>query len=759
MPSQTFTASGTWAVPSSAAPGSVAVYAWGEGGAGSFVSNAHYGGAGGGGGGFGGETSLGGLTPGTTVLAITIGGGGTGTNTTVTGGSVTVTGNAGGSASGIAAGAAGAASGNTIAFAGGTGGTGLAGTSGQRGGAGGGGSGGSTGNGGAGGNAAVSASGAGGTAGTGAAGPPSLTGAAGGTGGAAGGGTGGAGTAPGAGGGGGGGAQAGGAAAAGQVIITWITVTTLAGTGTLATVSSLSAIAALPGAGRLTASATFPAGSTLSATALLSTAAVLSPVTTLAGTGSISGTGNPGSNLFGAGTLTAGVASQATGAITGAGMLSAASILAFPGAATLTGTASLTGSGITGYGVALPGTGVLVSVAKVLGATAGMAKVTAKPQAWPGSSQVAVSPPGSSRLYWLGTLGQVTALTYAFTCPGGCDKMTATLMVPATYRTQLFDPGWTVSIFRGGHQVWNGKLDEPAPVAGQGWSLTATGAGNLGQNFRAVYTSTWPANQPDESINGAISRGMPWYNPTIGQPAGSWWGQQIDSGADAISDLLTLMCSRGGLLWYVSSQPGGVPGANNLSVFPLPTTPSRLLVSATPAARTLGGDINTIWLRYEVTADNSTTGAAATYAVTSVTNAASVAQYGATEAFVDLSDAAVLTLAQVQAVGNYILGVYQRASYAGPFAAHYGDLMTMGGQPVDPGTDQAGTMVQLILADFAYGGEVSPQNPVQFIVGAYEWDDFAQVATITPYQVLDQSMSGLLQLETTLLAPITASST
>ena len=42
--------------------------------------------------------------------------------------------------------------------------------------------------------------------------------------------------------------------------------------------------------------------------------------------------------------------------------------------------------------------------------------------------------------------------------------MTCTVMVPAAYRTQLFNPGWQVKITRGGHQIWSGKLDEPQPV-------------------------------------------------------------------------------------------------------------------------------------------------------------------------------------------------------------------------------------------------------------------------------------------------------
>jgi hypothetical protein len=137
-----------------------------------------------------------------------------------------------------------------------------------------------------------------------------------------------------------------------------------------------------------------------------------------------------------------------------------------------------------------------------------------------------------------------------------------------------------------------------------------------------------------------------------------------------------------------------------------------------------------------------------------VQNTASVAAHGVTEAYVDLSSAGVMSAAQAQQVGAYVLSVYQRASFAGPFTVSYGQLLNTGGAPVDPGADQAGTVVRLILTDYGFGGEVTPQ-PVTFIVGAYSWDDFAQKATITPYQTLNQSLSGLLTLENTLLTPIT----
>ena len=386
-----------------------------------------------------------------------------------------------------------------------------------------------------------------------------------------------------------------------------------------------------------------------------------------------------------------------------------------------------------------------------------------RPCAMPGTSQVAVAPPGTEQWYLLGSYGQVTALKYSFTCPGGCDSMTCTLMVPASYRNQIMDPGWQVRVYRGGHVVWSGRMDEPVSTA-SGWNFTAVGNGMRGADFLAIYTDTWPAGQPDESINNAIARGLPWVNPGVGQPAGAWFGQAVDSGASTITALLTLLTTRGGLTWYVNSQPGGAPG-DDLSVFPLPTVPNRLLICTTPVPRTLGGDINTIVIRYQLTADTtstnsdgSSTSVPATYGTTSVQNAQSVAMHQVMETFVDLSDAGILTQAQAQEVGQNILQIYVRASFAGPFTGNYGALCNMGGVPIDPGTDQAGSVVRLVLTDFGYGGELVP-GPIDFCVGSYSWDDFAQAFTLSAYQSLDQSLTGLLQMENTILTPITVAST
>lgn len=178
-------------------------------------------------------------------------------------------------------------------------------------------------------------------------------------------------------------------------------------------------------------------------------------------------------------------------------------------------------------------------------------------------------------------------------------------------------------------------------------------------------------------------------------------------------------------------------------MYPWATAPvTRLLTCAAPVARSLGGFENSLWMRYEASADGSS-GAAVYDLDHAATIPASITQVGTFEAYADLSDAGVMGSSSVAAAGANVLAKYQSIAYAGPFVVHYGEYLMPGGQPVDIGQEQAGQVVKLLMTDYGYGGEVVP-DPVSFVVGNIEYDDEAQTASITPYQSLNTSLSGLL---------------
>lgn len=323
---------------------------------------------------------------------------------------------------------------------------------------------------------------------------------------------------------------------------------------------------------------------------------------------------------------------------------------------------------------------------------------TPAPQSVPSNGNTATSIPRPKSARWLGSIGHVNGLVRAYSCPGGPDTMTLQLLLPADYRTDALDPGRVVQIWRGASCVWEGKLDEPQPSP-TGWTVTAHGAGNYGTDFAAIYT-TWNA---DDAVNQAIGRGMRWVNPGIGTPPGLYLAQVQDSGSETVTAHLGLLITGGGLMWLVTrGNASALPaGPWSLSVFPFTSdsngnplvSPSRLLISNSPVARTIAADINTMVLRYQVTADVQATGTkpavAATFSTTIAKNALSVAKHGPMEYFLDLSSAGVMTAAAAQAIGTNILNRYVRASWAGPFVVGPGQVLNQAGVPVDLGCDEA----------------------------------------------------------------------
>lgn len=360
------------------------------------------------------------------------------------------------------------------------------------------------------------------------------------------------------------------------------------------------------------------------------------------------------------------------------------------------------------------------------------------PYSGPGACQVVTLAPDGSSPQWLSTLGHVSAVAYSFTCPGGPDQMSCTLARSSRFRSDALNPGRIVQVCRGGAVVWDGKLDEPDGSSGI-WSLTAHGAGTFGTDFMAEYGGQWGTGNisPDNIVNRAIARGLRWVNPGIGIPAGIWLAQPFDPASITITDYLNAACQKGGLTWYVSCRPRG----NVITVFPLPTAVTRVLAATSPAARTLGGDINRVWERYQVDTDKA--GHAAAYDLTLSYDHDSVVRHGPMETYTDLSSAGPVLPAAAQAVGYLALQQYHRANWAGPFTVQPGGLLTTGGTPVDLAMEQAASVCKLVLTDAGYGGELT-MAPIQFITGAYAWDDDAQTATITPYQSLRSDFGALL---------------
>jgi hypothetical protein len=346
------------------------------------------------------------------------------------------------------------------------------------------------------------------------------------------------------------------------------------------------------------------------------------------------------------------------------------------------------------------------------------------------ATQIRTMKRNGTDVQWLGAIGHVLGPVYSYTYPGGPNQMSATLQIPPVSRPSALDPGRITELVRGGTVIWEGRLDEPS-VSQDGWGLGAHGSGTYPSQFAARY-SNYTA---DEVINNAIAEGMRWVNPGVGVTV--YDGNQQESGSVLLDTTLEYMTKYAGLGWSVGKR-------NVVTMGPLPTVCNRILVSAEPAARNIFGFYNKIWIRYKITDDNTDASTTATYGLTSVVNQKSIDEHDVMTAFLDLTGDGVMTQAAAQAVGNSILRRYDDAAFSGSFSIRFGQLLTMGGTPVDLGSERAGFRARLVLSSGAYGGSVMPLPSVEFTCGEYEFDDPAGTATVTPLQVVESDLSGML---------------
>ncbi|SRR6266568_3367109 len=359
----------------------------------------------------------------------------------------------------------------------------------------------------------------------------------------------------------------------------------------------------------------------------------------------------------------------------------------------------------------------------------------------PGLTHVVTFPPGGGRGLSLQHLGHMSPARYSFTTPGGCDQLSATYYKPPRVRSEALNPGRAVKAYRGGSVCWKGVLDEPAP-SDTGWNVTAHGSGTLGADYQGIYSVAWGTGVFDDAVDQAIARGLDWVRPATLAASGIWTGQKVDNGSIKITDLLNLGCSKGGLTWQVATGPGD---RNVVSVFPLPTVPNRILVATSPAGQSIASGPDALYLRYQSSPDGATK---AVYGLAEADRQGVIDAQGRREDYTDLSSGGTLTSGAAQNVGTAVLQRFTRAGFTDPFTTGYGQLLNMGGTPVDPGVfyqDGAVTMVcRALLSDFAFSGEVT-RGPVNFLVGAYEWDDGALTATITPFESIRHDFGSLLQ--------------
>jgi hypothetical protein len=266
----------------------------------------------------------------------------------------------------------------------------------------------------------------------------------------------------------------------------------------------------------------------------------------------------------------------------------------------------------------------------------------------------------------------------------------------------------------------------------------------------------------DLMVQDAINRGLRWdkWASLDGVP-GMDLTQLFEVGSRSVTEALNSFTSGSSngqapvaLTWalrnYRSRFAGDGSGYfSQLQIFPLPSVrqPTRLLISADPVGRSLTGYYNAMVLRYQTAPQDPASSDPQVFDVwlEPLANVVtpSIARHGRLEGYADYSNAGYMTGAQARDRAAGILGAYQAVAYTQEWTATPGQVLTLGGTPVDLGTERAGEVYRVLGADLGAGGEVSAADQVMFLGGGYMWDDVAQAARITPYNFVSQDFSSL----------------
>lgn len=347
---------------------------------------------------------------------------------------------------------------------------------------------------------------------------------------------------------------------------------------------------------------------------------------------------------------------------------------------------------------------------------------------------------GTSSGLWAGASGSATS-------PGAGVTLAST-SIPAGVWDVTWIVGFTASTSGTASAADNNNFILYVGATAVGTAVVDAVDNGIELYVQEPITVTVPSGGSTLSVQtaGAGSSGTTYY--AMIPPGGAWLGQEVDSAAQTITAMMNLACTWGALTWWVNTTPYG----NYVSMFPLPTVADRLLICTDPVARSIAGQPTTIFERYEISADSITaagTSDVAVYGITSSIDQPSADLYGPTEEFIDLSQAGVMPEGVAQAIGANVLKRYLRAQFAGQFVVGPGQLLTMGGQPVDLGSETSLHVYQLVLTDFGYGGEVTLSPPITFLGGGTVYDDDAETLTVTPFQYLAGSIDDLLQAAST----------
>ena len=330
------------------------------------------------------------------------------------------------------------------------------------------------------------------------------------------------------------------------------------------------------------------------------------------------------------------------------------------------------------------------------------------------------APSGGDR-YFLDHLGLLSGVTYGTSYSGGPTTFQCSLQVDPSFSHRALAGGRILSVPLAGGVVWGGKMNQPQ--RGAPMSISAVGMAGLAKSFAAVNgSSNGSALALDTVVDAARGRGLPWLRPaTLGTPT-TGTGVQA-SGSIMLDEALKAGAQALGKAWKLTATGAGWA----VSMETPPTVPTLMFLATQPIfASVLDGFASAEAVLYDADVSGNT-------GVQVVTDAAAAARWGAAEKILDITQQGMVSSAQATAQGTADLAANTpRLRVTDPFTVLPGQLLTMGGAPVDLASVAAGVVVRMQAVVLGREAMTSQAGPLDVLIGETSYAADVDTLTLTP---------------------------
>lgn len=329
---------------------------------------------------------------------------------------------------------------------------------------------------------------------------------------------------------------------------------------------------------------------------------------------------------------------------------------------------------------------------------------------------------------WANAIAPWGDLEWGTKAQGGMDSISWSMDTDTSFRHPALRTDSLVEIFDGASRIGAGYMDEPDVAGG---TFSAVGLYRAAEHYLCLNAMGNGSSIPDESIDQAIARGLPWKRrESFSSARFTPDGAADTSGLNYLHTLLDGYADEASTFWFLDGD-GYVhnAAAETAPTWVLPPGITDLGVSEDDYASDLYG-------RYLASGGS--------ILPVNRGDAAARDAFGRREAPVDLTSLAVITSAKAQAILAGLLAKGRaRPAFTQSVDVSSDQLLTVGGVKADLSMVRAGQVVRShgFFDDIAY---LQGRNYLDWLIGETKYADGSDVITLSPQGLAPRDLAAVL---------------